>query len=84
MGLASVFKLSIYVLTGFVGLALGMAEFGPIPFISLPVTVFSYWWCEIGTRRGLFSQGGLGEGPARVLGFLSLLSASFEFFGDSP
>ncbi len=84
MGLASVFKLSIYVLTGFVGLALGMAEFGPIPFISLPVTIFSYWWCEIGTRRGLFSQGGLGEGPARVLGFLALLAASFEFFGDSP
>lgn len=84
MGLASVFKLSIYVLTGFVGLALGMAEFGPIPFISLPVTVFSYWWCEIGTRRGPFSGGGLGEGPARVLGFLALLAASFEFFGDSP
>lgn len=84
MGLESVFKLSIYVLTGFVGLALGMAEFGPIPFISLPVTVFSYWWCEIGTRRGLFSEGGLGESPARVLGFLALLAASFEFFGESP
>lgn len=84
MGLASVFKLSIYVLTGFVGLALGMAEFGPIPFISLPVTVFSYWWCEVGTKRGLLSQRGLGEGPARVLGFLALLAASFEFFGESP
>jgi transglutaminase-like putative cysteine protease len=84
MGLAFVFKLSVYALTGFVGLALGLAEYGPIPFVSLPVTIFSYWWCEVGTKHGRSGGGGLGEIPARVLGFLALLAASFEFFGNSP
>ena len=45
MGLATVFKLSIYILTGFVGVILGAAEYGFIPFISIPVTIFAYWWC---------------------------------------
>ena len=84
MGLAPVFKLSIYVLTGFVGLALGMAEYGSVPFVSLPITIFSYWWCEMKTERVGFARRGMGETLARVLGFLALLAASLEFFGDSP
>ncbi len=83
MGLADVFKLSIYVLSGFVGLALGFAEHGLVPFISLPVTVFGYWWCEVGTQRGPFRCGGMGETPALVMGFLGLVAATIEFFGES-
>lgn len=84
MGLVSVFKLSIYVLTGFVGLALGLAEYGPVPFVSLPITIFSYWWCEVAKEQLGFARRGMGETLARVLGFLALLAASLEFFGDSP
>jgi hypothetical protein len=83
MGLANVFKLSIYALTGFVGLALGAAEQGVVPFISLPVTAFAYWWCEVGTRRGFFSRRGMGETTAVVLGFLALLAATIEMFSDN-
>ncbi len=84
MELTTVFKLSIYVLTGFVGLALGLAEYGPVPFVSLPITIFSYWWCEMQKEQVGFARRGMGETLARVLGFLALLAASLEFFGDSP
>lgn len=83
MRLAQVFKVSIYALTAFVGFALGVAENGPIPFVSLPVTIFAYWWCEIGATQGPFRRGGMGEIPARVLSFLALVAASIEFFGES-
>ncbi|MFO1044347.1 MAG: transglutaminaseTgpA domain-containing protein [Planctomycetaceae bacterium] len=82
MGLATVFKLSIYILTGFVGVILGAAEYGFIPFISIPVTVFAYWWCETGLDRA-GNRRGLSESVALVLGFLSLLAASFEFFSEN-
>lgn len=82
MGLATVFKLSIYTLTGFVGLILGAAEYGFIPFISLPVTVFAYWWCETGNDAA-GNRRGLSESLALVFGFLSLVAASFEFFSES-
>lgn len=83
MGLANVFKLSIYTLTAFVGLTLGAAEQGFIPFISLPVTVIAYWWCEVGIRRGGSSHRGMGETTAVVLGFLALLAATIEMFSDN-
>lgn len=82
MGLATVFKLSIYILTGFVGVILGAAEYGFIPFISIPVTIFAYWWCETGLDRA-GNRRGLSESLALIFGFLALLAASFEFFSEN-
>jgi len=84
MGLVFVFKLSIYLLTGFVGLALGIAERGPIPFLSLPITAFAFWWCEVGSDRHPGRLNGLNEFTARILGTLALLAATWEFFGNNP
>ncbi|MDB5343632.1 MAG: transglutaminase domain protein [Schlesneria sp.] len=82
MGLATVFKLSVYVLTGFVGLALGLAEYGPIPFISLPITVFAYWWCETGTKSD-GSHRGVSDTAAIGWGIAALGAATIEFFSES-
>jgi hypothetical protein len=82
MGLATVFKLSVYVLTGFVGLALGLAEYGPIPFISLPITVFAYWWCETGTKPD-GSHRGVSDTAAVGWGIAALGAATIEFFSDN-
>jgi hypothetical protein len=82
MGLATVFKLSVYVLTGFVGLALGLAEYGPIPFISLPITVFAYWWCERGTKSD-GSHRGVSDTAAVGWGIAALGAAAIEFFSEN-
>lgn len=82
MGLATVFKLSVYVLTAFVGLALGIAEFGPIPFISLPVTLIAYWWCESGNESD-GSHRGMTDSAAVGWGIVALIASTFEFFSDS-
>lgn len=82
MGLATVFKLSVYVLTAFVGLALGIAEFGPIPFISLPVTLIAYWWCESG-RQSDGEHRGMTDSAAVGWGIVALIASTFEFFSDS-
>lgn len=84
MGLEAVFKLSIYTLTGFVGLILGLAENGPIPYFSLPITLFAYWWCETPQAERRLHSRGLNEPTARVLGILALIAAAFEFFGNNP
>lgn len=83
MGLATIFKLSIYGLTAFVGLALGAAEQGPIPFVSLPITLIAYWWCETGQSRDRSQSRGLGESAAVGMGCLALLASVFEFFADT-
>ena len=80
MGLSFVFKLSIYTLTAFVGLALGAAERGPIPFLSLPVAIFAYWWCEV-PKPGHERRGGLVESTAVWIGGLAFIAAAIEFFG---
>lgn len=82
MELATVFKLSIYILTGAVGLALGIAEQGPIAFVSVPLTIFAYWWCEVRTQAGGISRG-VGENTAAGLGFLALFTSTVEFFSES-
>lgn len=84
MGLATVFKLSIYLLTAFVGLVLGAAEWGWIPFVSLPMAILGYWWCEGGVRPIRKKARGLGEVPSVALGGLSLAAATMEFFGNNP
>ena len=84
MDLASIFKLSIYLLTAFVGLVLGAAEWGWIPFVSVPMTILGYWWCEGGFGPARTQARGLGEVPSVVLGCLSLTAAAMEFFSDSP
>ena len=83
MDLATIFKLSIYLLTAFVGLVLGAAEWGWIPFVSVPMTILGYWWCEIGFGPVRTQARGLGEVPSVVLGCLSLTAAAMEFFSDS-
>ena len=84
MDLATIFKLSIYLLTAFVGAVLGAAEWGWIPFVSVPMTILGYWWCEIGQGPDRTQSRGLAELPSVVLGGLSLGAAAMEFFGDSP
>ena len=84
MDLATVFKRSIYLLTAFVGMVLGAAEWGWIPFVSLPVTILGYWWCEIGLGQSRKQARGLGETMSVVLGGLSLAAATLEFFGNNP
>ena len=84
MDLATIFKLSIYLLTAFVGLVLGAAEWGWIPFVSLPMAILGYWWCEIGFDGSRTQTHGLGEVSSVVLGCLSLGAAAMEFFGGSP
>ena len=84
MDLATIFKLSIYLLTAFVGLVLGAAEWGWIPFVSVPMTILGYWWCEVGWGPNRTQVRGLGEAPSVVLGGVSLTAAAMEFFGDSP
>ena len=84
MELTTVFKLSIYLLTAFVGVVLGAAEWGWIPFVSLPMTMLGYWWCEIDSRPGRRPARGLGDTPTVVLGLLSLAAATMEFFGSNP
>ncbi|MBS0206885.1 MAG: transglutaminase domain-containing protein [Planctomycetes bacterium] len=80
MSLPIVFKLSIYTLTAFVGLALGAAERGFIPFVSLPVAIFAYWWCEV-PKPGRERRGGLVESTAVGIGALAFVAAAIEFFG---
>ena len=84
MDLATVFKLSIYLLTASVGVVLGAAEWGWIPFVSLPMTILGYWWCEIGLDPARTRVRGLGEVTSMVLGVLSLAAAAMEFFSNSP
>ncbi len=89
MDLTTVFKLSIYGLTAAVGLVLGAAERGWIPFVSLPMTLLGFWWCEVGfpRRAGLTrgqQVGGLGDTSSLVCGGLSLMAATAEFFGNNP
>lgn len=89
MDLTTVFKLSIYGLTAAVGLVLGTAERGWIPFVSLPMTLIGYWWCEGGFSRkarqetGL-SANGLSDTSSLVCGGLSLMAATTEFFSNNP
>ncbi len=84
MDLATIFKLSIYLLTAFVGVVLGAAEVGWIPFVSLPMSILGYLWCESNSGRARSRTGGLNEAHAVVLGCLSLAAAAFEFFGNNP
>ena len=84
MDLATIFKLSIYLLTAFVGLVLGVAEWGWIPFVSLPMTVIGYWWCEVGFGQARTEVRGLSDEPTVVLGGLSLAAATMEFFSNNP
>jgi len=84
MGLETVFKISIYSLTAFVGVILGLAENGPIPYLSLPITILAYWWCEVDRRGEPGQRGGLSESVARVLGILALIAATIEFFSNNP
>ncbi len=84
MDLATLFKLSIYLLTAFVGVVLGTAEGGWIPFVSLPMAILGYWWSEGRAGPDRTQVRGLGEVPSVVLGCLSLVAAAVEFFGDNP
>jgi protein-glutamine gamma-glutamyltransferase len=84
MELATIFKLSIYLLTAAVGLVLGCAEWGWIPFVSLPMTILGYAWCEVGWGPDRSRTRGLGELPSVLLGGLSLTAAAMEFFSDNP
>ena len=84
MDLTTVFKLSIYGLTAAVGLVLGAAENGWIPFVSLPMTLLGYWWCEVAVGRNGRQLGGLGDTLSLVFGGVSLAAATAEFFGENP
>ncbi len=84
MDLTTVFKLSIYGLTAAVGLVLGAAENGWIPFVSLPMTLLGYWWCEVAVGQNGRRLGGLGDTLSLVFGGVSLAAATAEFFGNNP
>ncbi len=84
MDLTTVFKLSIYGLTAAVGLVLGAAENGWIPFVSLPMTLLGYWWCELAVGQNGRRLGGLGDTLSLVFGGVSLAAATAEFFGNNP
>ena len=84
MDLTTVFKLSIYGLTAAVGMVLGAAENGWIPFVSLPMTLLGYWWCEVAVGQNGRRLGGLGDTLSLVFGGVSLAAATAEFFGDNP
>src|SRR5579871_3320545 len=72
MELATVFKLSIYALSAFVGVVLGFAERGWVPFLSLPVAILAYYWYDVRALRRENRPRGLGEIKARILAFLGL------------
>ena len=84
MDLTTVFKLSIYGLTAAVGLILGAAENGWVPFVSLPMTLLGYWWCEVAVGQNGRRLGGLGDTLSLVFGGVSLAAATAEFFGNNP
>ena len=84
MDLTTVFKLSIYGLTAAVGLVLGAAENGWIPFVSLPMTLLGYWWCEVAVGKNGRRLQGLGDTLSLVFGGVSLAAATAEFFGNNP
>ena len=84
MDLTTVFKLSLYGLTAAVGLVLGSAENGWIPFVSLPMTLLGYWWCEVAVGKNGRRLQGLGDTLSLVFGGVSLAAATAEFFGNNP
>ncbi|MBM4077763.1 MAG: hypothetical protein FJ267_19210, partial [Planctomycetes bacterium] len=83
MDLGIVFKRSLYGMMAIVGWILGAAEHQSwIPYLSIPIAIAGYFFCESRTSSGKPRWHGLNDWVASGLGIVALFATSREFLGE--